>query len=115
MFKPRKIVKDTDPKLREKSLNVELPLSKEDEALLDEMMEYLENSQDDEKAKEFAQLDTKKEVADGVQTFNYQCNSMSTTNGQAPFLSVFMYLGETTEYKKELAMLIEEFLKQRKE
>ena len=38
---------------------------------------------------------------------------MITVNGQAPFLSVFMYLGETNEYKKELAMLIEEFLKQR--
>ena len=38
---------------------------------------------------------------------------MSNSNGQSPFLSVFMYLGETTEYKKELAMIIEEFLKQR--
>lgn len=57
--------------------------------------------------------DLKKEIADGVQTFNYQINSMSTTNGQAPFLSVFMYLGETKEYKDELAMLIEEFLNQR--
>lgn len=68
---------------------------------------------DDEKAAEFAKLDTKKEVADAVQTFNYQVNSMTTTNGQAPFLSVFMYLGETDEYKDELAMLIEEFLNQR--
>lgn len=66
-----------------------------------------------DKAKEFAQIDTKKEVADGVQTFNYQCNSMTTTNGQSPFLSVFMYLGETEEYKEELAMIIEEFLNQR--
>lgn len=57
--------------------------------------------------------DVKKEVSDSVQTFNYQCNSMTTTNGQAPFLSVFMYLGETDEYKEELALLIEEFLKQR--
>ena len=48
-----------------------------------------------------------------MQTFNYQVNSMTNTNGQAPFLSVCMYLGETDEYKEELAMLIEEFLKQR--
>ena len=68
---------------------------------------------DDEKAETYASEDLKKEVEDAVQTFNYQCNSMTTTNGQAPFLSVCMYLGETTEYKKELAMLIEEFLKQR--
>ena len=67
----------------------------------------------DEDCKRYAEYDTKKEVADGVQTFNYQCNSMSNSNGQSPFLSVFMYLGETTEYKKELAMIIEEFLNQR--
>ncbi len=67
----------------------------------------------DEDCKRYAESDTKKEVADGVQTFNYQCNSMSNSNGQSPFLSVFMYLGETTEYKKELAMIIEEFLNQR--
>ncbi len=62
---------------------------------------------------EYAKQDTKKEIADGVQTFNYQVNSMTNTNGQAPFLSVNMYLGETEEYKEELAMIIEEFLKQR--
>ena len=67
----------------------------------------------DEDCKRYAESDTKKEVADGVQTFNYQCNSMSNSNGQSPFLSVFMYLEETTEYKKELAMIIEEFLNQR--
>ena len=54
-----------------------------------------------------------KEIEAGVQTFNYQVNSMTNTNGQAPFLSVCMYLGETEEYKEELAMIIEEFLKQR--
>lgn len=67
----------------------------------------------DKDCKRYAEADTKKEIADGVQTFNYQCNSMSNSNGQSPFLSVFMYLGETTEYKKELAMIIEEFLNQR--
>jgi ribonucleoside-triphosphate reductase len=61
----------------------------------------------------FAEQDLRKEVQDAVQTFNYQINSMSTTNGQAPFLSVNMYLGETKQYKPELAMLIEEFLNQR--
>ena len=48
MFKPRKIVKDTDPKLREKSLNVELPLSKEDEELCEYLIEHLRVSQDEE-------------------------------------------------------------------
>ena len=66
-----------------------------------------------EECEKFAKEDTRKEVEDGVQTFNYQVNSMTNTNGQAPFLSVCMYLGETEEYKEELAMIIEEFLKQR--
>jgi len=75
--------------------------------------EYLKRGLPKEQAKEFAELDTKREVKDGVQTFNYQVNSMSSTNGQAPFISVGMDISETKEYKKELAMIIEEFLKQR--
>ena len=74
---------------------------------------YIDNGLSSEQAKKFAQIDTKKEVADGVQTFNYQINSMTNSNGQSPFLSVNMYLGETSEYKEELAMIIEEFLNQR--
>ena len=66
-----------------------------------------------EDAEKYAKEDLAKEVKDGVQTFQYQINSMTTTNGQAPFLSVCMYLGETNEYKDELAMIIEEVLKQR--
>ena len=66
-----------------------------------------------EDAEKYAKEDLKKEITDGVQTFQYQINSMTTTNGQAPFLSVCMYLGETNEYKDELAMIIEEVLKQR--
>ena len=66
-----------------------------------------------EQIKQFVSEDLAKEITDGVQTFQYQINSMTTTNGQAPFLSVCMYLGETDEYKEELAMLIEEVLKQR--
>ena len=61
----------------------------------------------------YAKEDLQKEIVDGVQTFQYQINSMTTTNGQAPFLSVCMYLGETDEYKEELAMIIEEMLRQR--
>lgn len=74
---------------------------------------YKNRGFDDEQSARFANEDTRKEVADGVQTFNYQVNSMQTTNGQAPFLSVAMYLGETDEYKDELALVIEEFLNQR--
>ena len=73
----------------------------------------LSNEEYENKIKEIAMQRTRKEVEAGVQTFNYQVNSMTNTNGQAPFLSVCMYLGETDEYKDELAMIIEEFLKQR--
>lgn len=66
-----------------------------------------------EDCEKYAKDDLKKEIVDGVQTFQYQINSMTTTNGQAPFLSVCMYLGETEEYKEELAMIIEEVLNQR--
>ncbi len=67
----------------------------------------------EEDVKRLADIDLRREVKDAVQTFNYQVNSMSSQNGQSPFLSVCMYMGETEEYKPELAMLIEEFLLQR--
>ena len=66
-----------------------------------------------EDCEKYAKEDLQKEITDGVQTFQYQINSMTTTNGQSPFLSVCLYLGETEEYKEELAMIIEEVLKQR--
>ncbi len=85
------------------------------EEAYDELKDYAAELWDatDGLAKNIAKSRLKKEIEAGVQTFNYQVNSMTNTNGQAPFLSVFMYLGETEEYKEELAMLIEEFLKQR--
>lgn len=75
--------------------------------------QYIAEKIDLVEAIKLAKIRMKEEIKDGVQTFNYQVNSMTNTNGQAPFLSVAMYLGETEEYKEELAMLIEEFLKQR--
>ncbi|MBO4823555.1 MAG: anaerobic ribonucleoside-triphosphate reductase [Clostridia bacterium] len=74
---------------------------------------YQDRGLSKKQCEQFAAEDLKKEITDGVQPFQYQINSMTTTNGQAPFLSVCMYLGETKEYKKELAMIIEEFLRQR--
>lgn len=68
---------------------------------------------EEEQCAEYAMKDTKKEVADAVQTLAYQLNSLTTTNGQAPFVSVMMYISETDEYKQELVMLIEEVLRQR--
>ncbi len=79
------------------------------------LKKYKERKLTKAQIEKFATEDLKKEITDGVQTFQYQINSMTTTNGQAPFLSVCMYLGETDEYKEELAMIIEEVLKQRME
>lgn len=89
-------------------LNEELNSNINDNTRMDSEL-YVSNGA----AYDYARKQTKKEVEDGVQTFNYQINSMSSTNGQSPFCSVFMYLNETDEYKDELAMVIEEFLKQR--
>ncbi|MBQ8468185.1 MAG: anaerobic ribonucleoside-triphosphate reductase [Clostridia bacterium] len=57
----------------------------------------------------------KKEIEAGVQTIQYQVVTLMTTNGQAPFITVFMYLGEARNEreKADLAMIIEEVLKQR--
>ncbi|MGN1372475.1 MAG: anaerobic ribonucleoside-triphosphate reductase [Candidatus Coproplasma sp.] len=49
----------------------------------------------------------------GVQTIQYQINTLMTTNGQSPFVTLFMYLDESDEYIEENAMIIEEILKQR--
>ncbi|MFI3208269.1 MAG: anaerobic ribonucleoside-triphosphate reductase [Eubacteriales bacterium] len=53
------------------------------------------------------------EIVAGIQTIQYQINTFSTTNGQAPFLSVFMYINEEPGYEKETSLLIEEMLNQR--
>ena len=55
------------------------------------------------------------EIARGVQTIQYQVVTLMTTNGQAPFVTVFMYLNEAKneQEKKDLAIIIEEVLKQR--
>ena len=57
------------------------------------------------------------EIRRGVQTIQYQVVTLLTTNGQAPFVTVFMYLGETDDpqTKHDLALIIEEVLKQRYE
>ena len=57
----------------------------------------------------------RKEIEKGVQTIQYQVITLMTTNGQAPFLSVFMYLNEakSEQEKKDLALVIEEMLNQR--
>ena len=57
----------------------------------------------------------KDELSAGVQTIQYQINTLMTTNGQSPFVTLFLHLEENDPYKKENAMIIEEILKQRYE
>lgn len=69
----------------------------------------------EEKVKEVVEKRLKKEINKGVQTIQYQVVTLMTTNGQAPFLTVFMYLNEAKDEqeKHDLALIIEEMLKQR--
>lgn len=68
-----------------------------------------------EKAREIAWKRTAKEVKDGIQTIQYQINTLMTTNGQAPFVTLFMHFDPHSEYAKEAALIEEEILKQRLE
>ncbi len=58
---------------------------------------------------------TSKELASGVQTIQFQINTLMTTNGQSPFVTLFLALDEEDEYVDEVALIIEEILKQRYE
>ncbi len=69
----------------------------------------------EEKLNELVELRVKDEIKRGVQTIQYQVVTLLTTNGQAPFITVFMYLNEAKNEreKADLALIIEEMLKQR--
>ena len=70
---------------------------------------------DDNQIDEIAEMRVKEEIKRGVQVIQYQVITLMTTNGQAPFITVFMYLDEVPEgqLRKDLAMVIEEMLNQR--
>ena len=70
---------------------------------------------DDDKLSDLVEKRLRDEVSRGVQTIQYQVVTLLTTNGQAPFVTVFMYLNEAKneQEKKDLAMIIEETLTQR--
>ena len=72
-------------------------------------------SMPDERFDELVERRVRKEIEKGVQTIQYQVVTLMTTNGQAPFITVFMYLGEAKDERtrSDLAAVIEEVLKQR--
>lgn len=69
----------------------------------------------DEQISRMVEMRLRKEIKAGVQTIQYQVVTLMTTNGQAPFITIFMYLGEArnAQEKADLAMIIEETLNQR--
>jgi ribonucleoside-triphosphate reductase (formate) len=80
-----------------------------------EEIELLGTEASEELISELVEKRLRKEITKGVQTIQYQVVTLMTTNGQAPFLTVFMYLNEAKneKEKKDLALIIEETLKQR--
>ena len=74
---------------------------------------YLSIGFDEKTAKKLAEDKRAEDLKAGVQTIQYQLNTLMTTNGQSPFITIFMYLEENNEYIDEIAMIIEEILKQR--
>lgn len=80
-----------------------------------EEMEDIGVEAEEEKVNQLTEKRLREEISRGVQTIQYQVVTLLTTNGQAPFVTVFMYLGEAKneQEKKDLAMIIEEVLLQR--
>ena len=70
---------------------------------------------DDETVEKIAKARTKDELKSGVQTIQYQINTLMTTNGQSPFVTLFLNLQEDDPYLEENAMIVEEVLRQRLE
>ena len=88
------------------------------EKIRKEVLEELELSgakMSDESIAQIVEKRLRSEINKGVQTLQYQVVTLLTTNGQAPFITVFMYLGEArnSQEKKDLALIIEETLNQR--
>ena len=82
--------------------------------LKDKVIEQIPN---DDVINNLAEKRLKDEIKRGVQTIQYQINTLMTSNGQTPFVTIFMYLGEVAEgrLRDDLALIIEEVVKQRYE
>ena len=83
--------------------------------IVEQEMETLGIQPGEEKLRELVETRLRDEVRRGVQTIQYQVLTLLTTNGQAPFVTVFMYLGEAKndQERRDLALIIEETLEQR--
>lgn len=91
---------------------VEISRQKIRKAVMEELADLKVTGEDIEK---IVEKRVKEEITRGVQTMQYQINTLNTSNGQTPFVTVFMYLNEVEDQKTkdDLALIIEEVLKQR--
>ena len=90
-------------------------LRKSYEKLKKEIENKYKGKLDEKIIEDLVQTRLKSELKAGVQTIQYQINTLMTTNGQAPFVTLFLHLEKDDPYIKENAMIIEEILKQRYE
>ena len=73
------------------------------------MLDEVGDSLPAETVERLVQARLKSELQSGVQTIQYQINTLMTTNGQSPFVTIFLNLQEDDEYLKENAMIVEKF------
>lgn len=77
------------------------------------ILEASQGKIDEETLESLVQERLRAELQSGVQTIQYQINTLMTTNGQSPFVTLFLHLKEDDPYLKETAMIVEEILRQR--
>ena len=80
-----------------------------------EAREKFGDAVDEETLKKFVDMRVDDELKSGVQTIQYQINTLMTTNGQSPFVTLFLFIDENDEYVEENVRIIEEILRQRLE
>ncbi len=83
------------------------------EKYIEQCNEQFGDGVDAETKSKFVNMRLQESLKAGVQTIQYQINTLMTTNGQSPFVTLFLYLDDNDEYIEENAMIIEEILKQR--
>ena len=90
-------------------------LRKSRDKYLRDMKKQFADTLDEETINKIVDLRLRDELKSGVQTIQYQINTLMTTNGQAPFVTLFLHVDDNDEYVEENSMIIEEILRQRYE
>ncbi len=88
-------------------------LRKSREKFQSQLQEEFGDSMDEATRNRVVELRLRDELRSGVQTIQYQINTLMTTNGQSPFVTLFLHIDEADEYVDETVMIIEEILRQR--